>query len=119
MRRSVQPVAVRKYLSAKLADFEHEVFAVLFLDTQHRLIEYSELFRGMYPRELVKEALRLNAEAVIVSHNHPSGNPEPSRADEVLTQRLKEALALVDVRTLDHIIVAGSSITSFAERGLV
>ena len=125
MRRSVQPVAVRKYLSAKLADFEHEVFAVLFLDTQHRLIEYSELFRGtidsasVYPRELVKEALRLNAAAVIVSHNHPSGNPEPSRADEVLTQRLKEALALVDVRTLDHIIVAGGSTISFAERGLI
>ena len=125
MRRSVQPVAVRKYLSAKLADFEHEVFAVLFLDTQHRLIEYSELFRGtidsasVYPRELVKEALRLNAAAVIVSHNHPSGNPEPSGADKVLTQRLREALALVDVRTLDHIIVAGDSTTSFAERGLI
>ena len=117
MRRSVQPVAVRKYLSAKLADFEHEVFAVLFLDTQHRLIEYSELFRGMYPRELVKEALRLNAAAVIVSHNHPSGNPEPSRADEVLTQRLKEALTLVEVRTLDHIIVAGDQTTAFAELG--
>ena len=113
MRRSVQPVAVRKYLSAKLADFEHEVFAVLFLDTQHRLIEYGELFRGMYPRELVKEALRLNAEAVIVSHNHPSG------AGKVLTQRLREALALVDVRTLDHIIVAGGSTISFAERGLI
>ncbi len=113
MRRSVQPVAVRKYLSAKLADFEHEVFAVLFLDTQHRLIEYGELFRGMYPRELVKEALRLNAAAVIVSHNHPSG------ADKVLTQRLREALALVDVRTLDHIIVAGGSTISFAERGLI
>ena len=106
MRRSVQPVAVRKYLSAKLADFEHEVFAVLFLDTQHRLIEYSELFRGMYPRELVKEALRLNAAAVIVSHNHPSG------ADKVLTQRLREALALVDVRTLDHIIVADDATTT-------
>lgn len=125
MRRSVQPVAVRKYLSAKLADFEHEVFAVLFLDTQHRLIEYSELFRGtidsasVYPRELVKEALRLNAAAVIVSHNHPSGNPEPSGADKVLTQRLREALALVDVRTLDHIIVAGGSTISFAERGLI
>ena len=119
VRRSVQPVAVRKYLSAKLADFEHEVFAVLFLDTQHRLIEYSELFRGtidsasVYPRELVKEALRLNAAAVIVSHNHPSG------ADKVLTQRLREALALVDVRTLDHIIVAGGSTISFAERGLI
>ena len=113
------PVAVKEYLSAKLADFEHEVFAVLFLDTQHRLIEYGELFRGMYPRELVKEALRLNAAAVIVSHNHPSGNPDPSGADKVLTQRLREALALVDVRTLDHIIVAGGSTISFAERGLI
>ena len=119
------PTAVKEYLRAKLAGFEHEVFAVLFLDTQDRLIEYAEMFRGtidsasVYPRELVKQALRLNAAAVIVSHNHPSGNPEPSRADEVLTQRLKEALALVDVRTLDHIIVAGSSITSFTERGLV
>ena len=119
MRRSVQPVAVRKYLSAKLADFEHEVFAVLFLDTQHRLIEYSELFRGMYPRELVKEALRLNAAAVILSHNHPSGNPEPSSADKVLTQRLKEALGLMEVRTLDHVIVAGVSTVSFAEDGLL
>ena len=119
------PAAVKEYLRAKLAGFEHEVFAVLFLDTQHRLIEYAEMFRGtidsasVYPRELVKEALRLNAAAVIVSHNHPSGNPKPSRADEVLTQRLKEALALVDVRTLDHIIVAGGSTISFAERGLI
>ena len=119
------PAAVKEYLRAKLAGFEHEVFAVLFLDTQHRLIEYAEMFRGtidsasVYPRELVKEALRLNAAAVVVSHNHPSGNPEPSRVDEVLTQRLKEALTLVDVRTLDHIIVAGNSTTSFAERGLI
>lgn len=119
------PAAVKEYLRAKLAGFEHEVFAVLFLDTQHRLIEYAEMFRGtidsasVYPRELVKEALRLNAAAVIVSHNHPSGNPEPSGADKVLTQRLKEALALVDVRTLDHIVVAGGSTMSFAERGLI
>jgi DNA repair protein RadC len=85
------PAAVKEYLRAKLAGFEHEVFAVLFLDTQHRLIEYAEMFRGtidsasVYPRELVKEALRLNAAAVIVSHNHPSGNPEPSGADKALT----------------------------------
>jgi len=116
---------VKEYLRAKLAGFEHEVFAVLFLDTQHCLIEYAEMFRGtidsasVYPRELVKEALRLNAAAVIVSHNHPSGNPEPSAADRALTQRLRDALALVDVRTLDHIIVAGGSTTSFAERGLI
>ena len=119
------PVAVKEYLRAKLAGFEHEVFAVLFLDTHHCLIEYAEMFRGtidsasVYPREVVKQALRLNAAAVIVSHNHPSGNPEPSGADKVLTQRLKEALALVDVRTLDHIVVAGGSTTSFAERGLI
>ena len=119
------PVAVKEYLRAKLAGFEHEVFAVLFMDTQHRLIEYAEMFRGtidgasVYPRELVKEALRLNAAAVIVSHNHPSGNPEPSGADRTLTQRLKEALGLVDVRVLDHIIVAGTDTTSFAERGLI
>ncbi|WP_395693079.1 DNA repair protein RadC [Piscinibacter sp.] len=119
------PAAVKEYLCAKLAGFEHEVFAVLFLDTQHRLIEYAEMFRGtidsasVYPRELVKEALRLNAAAVIVSHNHPSGNPEPSRADEVLTQRLKSALALVDVRVLDHFVVGRGQIVSFAERGLL
>ena len=119
------PVAVKEYLRAKLAGFEHEVFAVLFLDTHHCLIEYAEMFRGtidsasVYPREVVKQALRLNAAAVIVSHNHPSGNPEPSGADKVLTQRLKEALALVDVRTLDHIVVAGGSTMSFAERGLI
>ena len=104
---------------------EHEVFAVLFLDTQHRLIEYSELFRGtidsasVYPREVLKEALRLNAAAVIVSHNHPSGNPEPSAADKSLTKRLREALAMVDVRVLDHIIVGGTETTSFAEQGLL
>ena len=119
------PAAVKEYLRAKLAGFEHEVFAVLFLDTQHRLIEYAEMFRGTidsasgYPRELVKEALRHNAAAVIVSHNHPSGNPEPSQADKVLTQRLKEALGLVDVRVLDHVIVAGTDTTSFAKRGLI
>ena len=119
------PVVVKDYLRAKLAGFEHEVFAVLFLDTRHRLIDYTEMFRGtidsaeVHPREVVKEALRLNAAAVIVSHNHPSGNPEPSGADRALTQRLKEALGLVDVRVLDHIIVAGSRTTSFAERGLL
>lgn len=119
------PAAVKEYLRAKLAGYEHEVFAVLFLDTQHRLIEYAEMFRGtidsasVYPRELVKDALRHNAAAVIISHNHPSGNSEPSRADEALTTQLRQALALVDVRTLDHIIVAGVSTTSFAERGLL
>lgn len=116
---------VRDFLRTKLAGFEHEVFAVLFLDTRHRLIDYAEMFHGtidsasVYPREVVKEALRLNAAAVIISHNHPSGSPEPSAADRVLTQRLKEALALVDVRVLDHIIVAGNASVSFSERGLI
>ncbi|HHT8993551.1 TPA: RadC family protein [Burkholderia cenocepacia] len=119
------PSAVKEYLRAKLAGYEHEVFAVLFLDTRHCLIEYVEMFHGtidgasVYPREVVKEALRHNAAAVIVSHNHPSGNPEPSGADKALTQRLKEALALVDVRVLDHVIVGGSNATSFAEHGLL
>ena len=118
------PAVVKEYLRAKLAGYEHEVFAVLFLDSQHRLIEYSEMFHGtidsasVYPREVVKEALRLNAAAVILSHNHPSGNPEPSQADKMLTQRLKDALGLVEVRTLDHVVVAGSNTVSFAEAGL-
>ena len=119
------PVAVKEYLRAKLAGFEHEVFAVLFLDTHHCLIEYAEMFRGtidsasVYPREVVKQALRLNAAAVIVSHNHPSGNSEPSAADKAMTSQLRQALALVDIRTLDHVIVAGTRTTSFAERGLL
>ncbi|ENG0045684.1 DNA repair protein RadC [Pseudomonas aeruginosa] len=119
------PTIVKEYLRTKLVGFEHEVFAVLFLDSQHCLIEYIEMFRGtidsasVYPREVVKEALRLNAAAVIFSHNHPSGNPEPSQADRQITQRLRDALALVDVRTLDHIVVGGESTESFAERGLL
>ena len=119
------PDAVRDFLRVKLGKLEHEVFAVLMLDAQHRLIEYVELFRGtvaqtsVYPREVVKEALARNAAALIFAHNHPSGLAEPSRADELLTQTLKSALALVDVRVLDHFIVAGSGILSFSERGLV
>ncbi|MFO5961811.1 JAB domain-containing protein, partial [Pseudomonas aeruginosa] len=95
------------------------------LDPRHRLIEYREMFHGtidsasVYPREVVKEALRLNAAAVILSHNHPSGSPEPSSADKLLTQRLKEALGLVEVRMLDHVIVAGANTVSFAECGLI
>ena len=117
------PAVVKEYLRTKLAGFEHEVFAVLFLDTRHRLIEYVEMFRGtidgaeVHPREVVKAALQYNAAAVIFAHNHPSGNPEPSAADRALTQRLKEALTLVEVRTLDHVIVAGDQTTAFAERG--
>ena len=119
------PDAVRDYLRTKLAELEHEVFVALLLDSQHRLIEYVELFRGtlaqtsVYPREVVKVALLRNAAAIILAHNHPSGVPEPSRADELLTQSLKSALALIDVRVLDHFIVAGAETASFAERGLI
>lgn len=119
------PEAVRDYLRLTLAALQHEVFVGLFLDSQHRLIAAEELFRGtlaqtsVYPREVVKGALALNAAAVIFAHNHPSGVAEPSRADELLTQSLKSALALVDVRTLDHFIVAGGDVVSFAERGLL
>lgn len=121
----IAPDIVKGYLGAKLAGFEYEVFAVLFLDNRHRLIEYNEMFRGtidsasVYPREVVKQALRLNAAAVIFAHNHPSGHPEPSQADKALTQKLKDALGLVDVRVLDHIIVAGQERVSFAELGLL
>ncbi|AXV99176.1 DNA repair protein RadC (plasmid) [Ralstonia solanacearum] len=119
------PAVVKEFLQVKFAGFEHEVFAVLLLDAQHRLIAYVEMFRGtidctaVYPREVVKEALRHNAAAVLFAHNHPSGYPEPSAVDKALTQRLKEALALIDVRTLDHIVVAGTKATSFSERGLL
>lgn len=119
------PDAVRDYLRLLLADRPHEVFAVMFLDAQHRVIETLEMFRGtltqtsVYPREVVIEALARNAAAVILTHNHPSGHAEPSRADEALTQTLKSALALVDVRVLDHFIVTRSVVVSFAERGLL
>ena len=119
------PEAVRDYLRLTLASLPHEAFVVLFLDSQHRLLAADELFRGtlaqtsVYPREVVKAALARNAAAVIFAHNHPSGVAEPSRADELLTQALKQALALVDIRTLDHFVVAGHRVVSFAERGLL
>jgi DNA repair protein RadC len=119
------PQAVKDYLRVQIGVLEHEVFTVIFLDAQHRLIALKEMFRGtvtqtsVYPREVVKESLALNAAAVILAHNHPSGAAEPSRADEFLTQTLKSALALVDVRVLDHLVVAGADVTSFAERGLL
>ena len=119
------PSAVKEFLSLSIGAKDHEVFVVLFLDSQHGLIAAEEMFRGtlsqtsVYPREVVKAALRLNAGAVILAHNHPSGMAEPSRTDEYLTQTLKTALALVDVRVLDHVIVAGMSAVSLAERGLV
>ena len=119
------PLAVKEFLQLSIGMKEHEVFVVLFLDSQHALISSEEMFRGtlsqtsVSPREVVKAALRLNAGSVILAHNHPSGMAEPSRADEFLTQTLKQALALVDVRVLDHVIVAGGIAVSFAERGLL
>jgi len=119
------PGAVRDYLRLAIADREHEVFVCLWLDAQHRVLRFEELFRGtltqtsVYPREIVKAGLRANAAAVIFAHNHPSGAAQPSRADELLTRNLKDALALVDVKVLDHFVVAGNQALSFAERGLL
>jgi len=119
------PQAVREFLRLSLTGRAHEVFVAMFLDAQNRLLGSEELFRGtltqtsVYPREVVKTALRYNAAGVIFAHNHPSGVAEPSRADELLTQTLKQALALVEIKTLDHFIVAGSRTVSFAERGLL
>ena len=119
------PEAVKHYLQLHLAARPYEVFAVLFLDAQHRLITLEELFRGtltqtsVYPREVVIRALHHHAAAVVLAHNHPSGSVEPSRADEALTQTLKAALALVDVRVLDHVIVGAGQTLSMAERGLM
>jgi DNA repair protein RadC len=119
------PHAVRDYLRLLLSGKEHEIFAVLFLDAQNRLIIAEELFRGtltqtsVYPREVVKHALMHNAAAAILAHNHPSGVAEPSIQDQALTRTLQEALALVDVKVLDHFVIAGSSALSFAERGLI
>jgi DNA repair protein RadC len=119
------PGAVRDYLKLALGGRPHEVFVCLWLDAQHRVTRCEELFRGtltqtsVYPREVVKAALSVNAAAVIFAHNHPSGAAQPSQADELLTRNLKDALALVDVRVLDHFIVAGPQAISFAERGLL
>ena len=119
------PDAVKHYLQLHLAHKNHEVFAVLFLDSQNRLLALEELFRGtlsqtsVYPREVVLRALHHQAAAVVLSHNHPSGSVQPSRADEALTQNLKASLALVDVRVLDHIIVGQGQALSMAEQGLL
>lgn len=119
------PDATRSFLNARLRDLPHEVFAALFLDNRHRVIRYEELFRGtidgasVHPREVVKAALKLNAAALIFAHNHPSGIAEPSHADERLTRRLRDALALVDIRVLDHVVVGDGQMVSFAERGLL
>ena len=119
------PDSVKDFLKVHFAGREYESFVVLYLNAQHCLIEWEELFRGtlsqtsVYPREVVKSALRHNAGAVMFAHNHPSGSPLPSRADEHLTQTLKTALSMVDVRVLDHFVVAGPGVMSFAERGML
>ena len=118
------PSAVREYLRLWISPLEHEVFIAIWLDAQNRVIDREELFRGsltqtsVYPREVVKKALARNAAAVIFAHNHPSGNEEPSRADDALTKNLKDSLAMVDVRLLDHFVI-GDSVVSYAERGLL
>ncbi|HDS1129254.1 TPA: DNA repair protein RadC [Stenotrophomonas maltophilia] len=117
------PKIAAEFFMAKLGGAEREVFAAVMLDSRHRLISYTELFYGsidgaeVHPREVVKQALRLNAAAVILAHNHPSGDPEPSATDRAVTARLKHALTLVNVRVLDHVIVGGRQTVSLAERG--
>lgn len=119
------PGAVRDYLRLTLARKDEEIFVCIWLDAQHKVVHVEEAFRGtltqtsVYPREIVKKALRWNAAAVIFAHNHPSGVAQPSQSDELLTRNLREALALVEVRVLDHFIVAGNQAISFAERGLL
>jgi DNA repair protein RadC len=119
------PKLVKDFLSVKLGSLEHEMFCVMLLDKRHRLIEFVELFRGtidgasVHPREVVKLALAKNAAAVLCAHPHPSGVAEPSQADELITQRLKHALDLVDIRVLDHLIIAGGDVLSMAELGLI
>ncbi len=128
VRRGVQlqsPEMVRDFLRLQIGALAHEVFAVLYLDAQHRLIAYKELFRGtltqtsVYPREVIKEALVLNAAAAILAHNHPSGDAKPSAADDKLTENLATALRVVEVTVLDHQIITGDVIFSYAERGLL
>ena len=117
------PKASADYLKLRLSQYPYEVFACLFLDNRHCVIAFEELFKGtvdgcsVHPREVVRACIKHNAAAVIFAHNHPSGNPDPSAADRALTQRLKQALVLIDVRTLDHVIVAGDKTMAFAERG--
>ncbi len=120
-----KPEETRNYLRLRLADYRNEVFGCLFLDNRHRIIAVRELFQGtidgasVHPRVVVQQAMEVNAAAMVFFHNHPSGVAEPSRADEMLTRRLSEALALVDVRVLDHFVVSGGESVSFAERGLI
>jgi len=124
LKRHASPEETRQFLATQLGSYPHEVFACLFLDNRNRVIAFEKMFHGtidgasVYPREVVKLALKNNAAATIFAHNHPSGVAEPSQADEQITQRLKEALALVDIRVLDHFVV-GDEVVSFAERGLL
>ena len=118
------PQVSKDYVKLQIATYEHEVFAAIFLDNQHKVITFEELSHGtidgasVYPREVVKACLNHNASAVIFAHNHPSGNPEPSTADKTITKRLTDALGLIDVRVIDHLVV-GEDVVSFAERGLI
>lgn len=115
---------VKRYLKSRLQQYPFEVFACLFLDNKHRVIEYEELFRGtidaasVHPREIVRQVLHHNAAAIVLAHNHPSGVAEPSQADNAITQKIKDALEVIDVRVLDHFVI-GDNIVSFAERGLI
>jgi DNA repair protein RadC len=119
------PHRTRDYLRLKLGGRQREVFGTVYLDAQHRILQYAELFEGtidgaaVYPRVVVQRALEVNAAAVVLFHNHPSGVAEPSAADRAITQRLKDSLALIDVRVLDHLVVCAGDVVSFAERGLV
>ncbi|MGJ0486643.1 MAG: JAB domain-containing protein [Methylomicrobium sp.] len=122
-RSMTNPAEAAAYLPARLAHYEHETFWALFLDNQHRVLAFEKLFSGtinsasVYPREVVKRALQLNAAAIIFAHNHPSGTALPSQADRDITRKLKDALALIDVSVLDHFIVGGDEVTSLAEQG--
>lgn len=119
------PAVVKDFLRMRLGALPHEIFAVVHLDAQHRVLDYVEMFRGtvsqtsVYPREVVKDVMTRGSAALLLVHNHPSGVADPSRADEALTQALKAALSLVDVRVIDHLIVAGATVLSFAEHGLL
>lgn len=121
----INPAQTSRFLKMKMRSYQHEVFACLFLDNQHRVIRFEELFTGtidgasVYPREVVKKALANNAAAVILAHNHPSGIAEPSQADIRITDKLKSALLLVDIRVLDHLVIGDSTVLSFAEMGML
>lgn len=119
------PDLVRNYLRLKLEKKEREIFAVIFLDNQHRVIEYNEMFSGtisaaaVYPREILKRSLELNSAAIIIAHNHPSGKANESQADKMITERIQTALGVVDIRLLDHIIIGSGEMVSFAEKGFI